>query len=56
MVINLDERRAEKERAKLERNANPSFARDLFETAALYVTVMCALGVVVWVVLANPGK
>jgi hypothetical protein len=56
MVIDLEERRAEREREKAERDANPSFARDLFEAGALYVTIMCALGVLIYVVLSTPGK
>jgi cell division septal protein FtsQ len=55
MVIDLTERRAERERRKAERYANPSAARDFFEAATAYVVVMCALGVVIWVLLQPRG-
>jgi hypothetical protein len=57
MVIDLEKRRTERERAKLEKYANPSLASDLTWGAAIPFLVMIgALWIVVYVILQQPGK
>lgn len=50
MVIDLQAKRSERERRRLEREFNPGPMRDLIEVATAYVVLAAAFGMVAWVI------